>query len=155
MQASDFAGLMPDCCNEVLDSMYFTTVLETVREERLAEVDPGAYCFTLKFCGEMSGWFGLRVNGPGALSMAANFLGEEESDLSAVEVEEVIGELANMLCGSVVSRLKSEGKFSLSHPQVMTMVPDFTGRDASVLRLDTDAGSMETWVAIDKTVGGV
>ena len=101
MKASDFAALVPDCCSEVLDAMYFTTVNGLVTPEMEAEAeqvpateDPVA--FNLKYAGDISGSFGLSLEQITAKNLAANFLGEEVEDISSKEVQEVVGELANI-----------------------------------------------------------
>ena len=157
MKASEFAELVPVCCGEVLDAMYFTTVMDTTHPKELAETGEseetagGAeeYAFSLSFKGDICGRFGLQVGSAMGRSLAANFLGEEESDLSTVEVGEVIGELANMLCGAVVSKVEGKSKFVLSHPEAMQTLPKLAGVDALVSRFETDGGMMTTWVVVE------
>jgi len=157
MKASEFAELVPGCCGEVLDSMYFTTVMETSHPKELTEVgedeqtaiDAEEYAFSLSFKGDICGWFGLHVGSATGRGLAANFLGEEETDLSAVEVGEVMGELANMLCGAVVSKVEGRSKFVLSHPEAMQLLPRLGNKDALVSRFETDGGTITTWVVVE------
>jgi hypothetical protein len=157
MKASEFAELVSSCCGEVLDSMYFTTVMETSHPKELAEpvedeltaVDAEEYAFSLTFKGDICGRFGLHVGSAMGRGLAANFLGEDEADLSPVEVGEVIGELANMLCGAVVSKVEGRSKFVLSHPEAMPSLPRLGDVDALVSRFDTDGGTITTWVVVE------
>jgi hypothetical protein len=157
MKASEFAELVPSCGNEVLDSMYFTTVLETTHPKELAEAGEGEqiavgdeeYAFSLSFKGDVCGRFGLHLGAATGRGLAANFLGEEESDLSASDVGEVAGELANMLCGAVVSKVEGRSKFVLSHPEAMQLLPRLGQLDALVSRFDTDGGTITTWVVVE------
>jgi CheY-specific phosphatase CheX len=157
MKASEFAELVPGCCGDVLDSMYFTTVLETshpkepgdaVEGEEIAVGDE-EHAFSLGFQGDVCGRFGLHLGAATGRMLAANFLGEDEADLSAIEIAEVIGELANMLCGAVVSKVEGRSKFVLSHPLAMQLLPKLGGEDALVSRFDTDGGTITTWVVVE------
>ena len=152
MTASEFSINMPECCSEVLDSMYFVTVLDSTATDVLLPAEQPAYDFTLNFNGDLSGTFGLRVSSTDSVSIAANFLGEDEADISPTESEEVVGELANMLCGSIVSRIPSSAKFVLSHPLRAMSPPDVA--QPHVLQLDTDHGIITTWVLLDESVSG-
>jgi len=164
MKASDFSALVPDCCSEVLDSMYFTTVLETSHPTPFDGLDrpdapvqpalsPSEYAFTLRFEGEVRGSFGLHLAGNTARTLAANFLGEDDSTLSPQDVSEVVGELTNMLCGSVVSRIEGHSKFALSHPEPIFALPTLTAEDSLISLLHTDDGVITTWVIVDETRG--
>ncbi len=73
----------------------------------------------LTFEGDRPGSLALRVAQPAARSIAADFLGADESELSDREVGEVICELANMICGSVLSRVESNTAFRLSTPRIV------------------------------------
>ena len=152
MKASDFADLIPDSCSAVLDSMYFTPVLETSACDTLPEafpLDGSDFAFSLHFAGDVSGTFGLHLGPATARGLASNFLGEDDTDLSSSDVAEVVGELANMLCGSTLSRIEAVGKFDLTHPKSLAALPSLAGEDALVSTLDTDSGIITTWVIVE------
>jgi CheY-specific phosphatase CheX len=114
---------------------------------RRPEARAGDLAFSLRFRGDVHGTFGLIVGVPMARAVAANFLGEEEETLSGKEVAEVVGELTNMLCGSIVSRIEGTSKFALSHPEPFAGVL----ADLEILssNLETDSGILQTWIALD------
>jgi len=155
MKASDFTRLVPDCCSEVLDAMYFTTVngeipLDWVDPEAPVQTEPPVtLSYSLHFAGDISGNFGLSIEQESAHSLAANFLGEEVGDISSKEIHEVIGELANMFCGSVMSKVEGENKFVLSHPEEIGAVPNVGDGDILISKLDTDGGVITVWVAVE------
>jgi CheY-specific phosphatase CheX len=154
MQASDLTNIVPECCAEVLESMYFTTVLEASSQcAQPPAPQAGQLAFGLRFRGDIHGSFGLSIDGPMALALAANFLGEEEEALTEVEVAEVVGELTNMFCGSIVSRIEGSTKFALSHPE--PLIPEATGLDILTSTLETDGGTLHTWIAIDPAMASV
>ena len=153
MQASDFIPLFSECCAEVLESMYFTTVLEAssyTGQQAAPLADDLA--FSLRFRGEVHGAFGLHLGKTMARTLAANFLGEEEQTLTDIEVAEVVGELTNMICGSIVSRVEGASKFALSHPEPFT--PGAAEPDILTSKLETDSGDLYTWIAIDSPAAG-
>ena len=152
MKACEFAVLIHECFSEVLDAMYFTTVLDSGPQEMAAEDLPetGApVAFSLRFAGDVSGSFGLLLDESTARKLAANFLGEDESSISSIEVGEVAGELANMLCGSVMSRVEGEHKFVLSHPEAVALSPVLGTGDELVCRFATDSGDVTVWIALE------
>jgi CheY-specific phosphatase CheX len=158
MKASDFTRLVPDCCSDVLEAMYFTSVLGVSHEAMPAPAEPADdpqpaadYAFGVNFQGDVSGRFGLWLGAPAARCLASNFLGEDDGSLSAEEVGEVVGELANMFCGSVASRIEGERKFVLSHPQPVTALPDAGTGDVLFSTFDTDGGLITTWIVVEGT----
>jgi len=70
------------------------------------------------FDGEPPGSLTLRVSRDAARSISADFLGAEEGELTEQQVGEVICELANMICGSVLSRVESAATFRLASPRL-------------------------------------
>jgi CheY-specific phosphatase CheX len=78
----------------------------------------------LTFEGEPPGRFLLRVPAAAAQSIAADFLGADESGVSGQRVGEVVCELANMICGSALSRLESTATFRLGRPEIAPRAAD-------------------------------
>lgn len=70
----------------------------------------------LSFEGAPPGWLALRVSSATARSIAADFLGEDELSLSDSRIGEVVLELANMICGAVLSRVETTTEFRLGSP---------------------------------------
>ena len=101
---------------DVLEKMFFIRSLGDAEEgPGLAEGEVAAH---LAFDGEPSGSLTLRVTRAAARSISADFLGTEEEDLSPQQVGEVVCELANMICGSVLSRIESAVTFRLAQPEL-------------------------------------
>jgi hypothetical protein len=152
MRASDLAGMIPECCSEVLDAMYFTTLLGSVPLDAVPDCRPDAdaHAFSLCFVGDISGRFGLHLEQATARTLAANFLGEAEADVSSTQVSEAVGELANMLCGSLMSRVEGEHSFALSHPEAGLLAPCDDG-DLLVSLLETDIGIITIWILIERS----
>ena len=153
MKPCDLAALVHECCSEVLGSMYFTALLELKQLESIPgpPACPAApVCFSLQFTGDVSGRFGLHLEQVAARALAANFLGKDETDISPLEIGEVAGELANMLCGSLMSRVEGEHTFALSHPEADRPAPPYRGEPLSFL-LETDLGAIAIWILIERS----
>ncbi len=153
MQASDLVVYTEPSYAEVLDSMYFTTTLGmTHRFDVAPTIQDEHHSFSLDFSGGISGTFGLVLGSSTARTLAANFLGEEEESLTPAEVGDVTGELVNMLCGSLVSRIPSQSDFVLSHPVPAMPHPTPCAADRMLLStLETDSGPMQVWIYLKET----
>ena len=72
----------------------------------------------LHFAGDPSGEFRLRVAVQAAASISADFLGIDPADLTESRIHEVVCEMANMICGAVLSRIESGATFRLGAPEI-------------------------------------
>jgi CheY-specific phosphatase CheX len=133
---------------EVLETMFFTSLVG----EGAPESSPGPWVSAdLCFRGSLSGRFGVRLPVATARRIAASFLGEEEESLDAARAGEVVCELSNMLCGSVLSRLESEAAFELSHPQFDPQGSAWPDDPQSVRRLlESEDGPMALRLDLDR-----
>lgn len=124
---------------EVLESMCFILPGEPV--------DPAAYAAepwierTLTFHGPEEGRFGIRAPHSVAARIASDFLGEDPTDLSSKQVDEVMGELANMVCGNLLGHCYHERAFTLTSP-----VPSEGELHEPGARFDWEEGVLLSWV---------
>ena len=103
---------------EVLETMFFTEVLGAAEFAR--DCTEPFVAVRVDFRGQPSGHLGLCVSAAAARSIAANFLGEDEAELTESQILDVVAELSNMVCGWVVSRLESDTSFDIQPPQAAT-----------------------------------
>jgi CheY-specific phosphatase CheX len=135
----DLEASLLSSATDVLESMYFTSVTGA----SAGSIPGPGLAARLEFRGELSGEFLLRMNLETARLLAANFFGEEESAVSETAIEDTVGELANMICGSVLSRMETESHFKLSHPSVARAEDLAQGMENGVHRLlETDSGGL-------------
>jgi len=124
-------------------------ILETMFFEYAERVEPGSDTNAsatdiwigsgLQFRGEITGWFRARVSESAAIAIAHGFLGGEADDRS--EVEQVVCELTNVLCGLVLSRLEPALAFTLESPEVLSDGDAASLRGPSRVRLNS--GTLE------------
>jgi hypothetical protein len=124
--------------------MFFLEVLGEI-----AEPPPQAETVTVQvsFDGDPPGYFQMRIARPAANSVAADFLGEDLELLSDRQSTDVTLELANMICGAVLSRIESRAAFRLGSPEVVandTVQPN-SGEET---RCTVETGSGPLTVAI-------
>ena len=147
MLHTDFQQVFVDAANEVLEAMFFTVI----EDENAEECPPGRVSAQLQFLGSPSGVFGVQMPADTSRLMAANFLGCEE--VSEGQVAEVICELSNMLCGSVLSRVKQDAAFELLHPHIEATETDWKERnDAVGYTFGLGEGRMTMWMAIEDCI---
>lgn len=110
---SDVVGAARD----VLNVMFFSDVLEEA--DAPPEPRPDTMQVYVKFDGDGEGEFQMEVDDMTAESLAGSFLGAEPgSRPNPEEVQQVMGELGNMVCGAFLSRYEKDGLFNLSSPTI-------------------------------------
>src|SRR5579871_908375 len=102
---------------EVLEKMFFIEAITDLPAEA-APPDP-AVVVALDFDGDPPGVFRMSLARAAAALIAADFLGEDPDSLAGPQVDEVAKELANMICGAVLSRIESSVTFRLSAPDLV------------------------------------
>ncbi len=102
-----------EAVSEVLETMFFTSVFSAAEGREAA----GGIGVRLPFRGARPGEFRLAISPEAARSIAAGFLGaEDESQISEAQIGDVVCEVANMVCGSLLSRLEPDLAFNLHPP---------------------------------------
>ena len=105
---------------EVLETMFFAeTMGECPAVDPAEEPPPDEIAAGLTFQGEPSGCMLLRITLDAARQITADFLGLDDAEISDNQISEVVRELANMICGSVLSRVESSVTFQLGPPRVV------------------------------------
>ena len=114
MTEQNLDQLLSEAVDTVLETMFFSMPLGPAEAETGAAVIEASVAFH----GRLSGTLGVCLSTPAARILAAGFLGEEEEMLTETQPSEVVCELANMLCGSLASRLESDESFDLTSPEL-------------------------------------
>jgi hypothetical protein len=126
MEPNDIQAALASAVEEVLETMCFTNVLASGEGAIPTEGGGGAPALTaeLRFQGKPSGGFRVRVPLKLARVVGAGFLGREEMEISGSQAGDVVCELANMMCGAVLSRLQSDATFQIGHPGLAPLEHD-------------------------------
>ena len=112
------AAELVGAARDVLNVMFFTDIME--EGDDCACEKPFPLQVRVRFSGDQVGEFRMEVDDVAAGSMAGSFLGTDQvNSPSGEEVDQVMGELGNMICGAFLSRFEKEGLFALSSPEVV------------------------------------
>lgn len=115
MPEPDFELLIAQAVESVLETMFFSMPMGPAEPE----IGGNLLEASLAFHGRPSGTLHVCLSETCARILAAGFLGEDEERLTDAQPGEVLCELANMLCGALVSKLESEETFDLESPQLV------------------------------------
>lgn len=154
MEPNEIQTALEAAVEEVLETMCFTGVVASSEGTVPAEGDGGgpAIAAALRFDGSPSGEFRMSVPLKLARAVGSSFLGREEEEVSDSQAEEVVCELANIICGSVLSRLQSESSFRLSHPELVRPEADLaSGRAAASRWFDLEGGILAASLELQRT----
>lgn len=116
---SESAGQLAGAAQTVLETMFFTTVVEPDEAE---ESPPAGDLVSarVRFRGRPDGMMLVTLPQSAARAIAATFLGVDEDDgLSEAQVDGVIREMANMICGAALSWLERDATFHLESPELV------------------------------------
>jgi CheY-specific phosphatase CheX len=145
--ATELNPLLSNATAEVLEKMFFTSVAGEFVPREDARVD--SVSARQSFRGTPSGSFGVRTSVATGRTIAANFLSVEQDALTETEVGEVICELANMLCGSVLSRLQDDARFELSTPRLEPLDAVQLQSATAFRSFELDEGPMVVWLRLE------
>lgn len=148
MESSGLEQSLSESAAEVLESMFFASPMETAGLDESAP--PPSISAQLSFKGARRGRFGVRVSEDAAKTLAASFLGDDNEAITDEQSGEVLCEMANMLCGSVLSRMAEGARFELSQPlldQPPVLLPEHATATAA---FDVEEGSLLIWLHVEE-----
>jgi len=129
---------------DVLEKMFFASFEEDSAAGRNG--DP-SIAVRMAFDGERRGILTLRISKTAARTLAADFLGvEADEGPDEAQVDEVVRELANMICGDVLSALE-KSPLRLAAPELVPAADFVVPADASCRSFDLGNGSLTVALA--------
>jgi hypothetical protein len=140
-------ALLHSCTEQILETMFFAPVF--------GEADPAMgntsnrVASRLHFQGKPSGDFEVDADAGIVRALAAGFLGIDESEVTAVEEDQILAEFCNMTCGSALSSLGRVEYFSLEAPQTSrppVFAPEVEGVRRGFL---LEGGTMSVCLRVD------
>jgi CheY-specific phosphatase CheX len=136
---------------ETLETMFFSDAQNPADGEVTWH---NSICSEVRFTGDAEGWLQLRMSKEGASRLAANFLGLDPPEVSRFQLESVCGEMANMICGAMVSTASPEGTFFLTPPEIIDS--GLVSPASAVIRTyQTEADLMEVRLSCSAITGCV
>jgi hypothetical protein len=123
--------------DSVLEQMFFVTEISPSGVDQSGADQVRA---RVRFDGEPSGWVDVEVGAHAASMMAADFLAADEPELTPAQIEDVVLELSNMLCGAALSRLETSALMRLSAPQPLGPCDLVTATPAAIRSVNIGTG---------------
>ena len=138
--------LLVSCAETALEVMFFTA---TVAPAESFEQMPGD-CLRARvdFLSNPSGYLEAAVGRYTANRLAANMAGIEVDELEDEQAEQTVCELANVICGYVLSKSGEDRGFKLLEPRLISAAKEPWPQLATLVRrrIETECGSI--WLAI-------
>ncbi len=108
--------------SQVFETMFFLPVVpQEDQDDSFQEVPLPSFSAYFQgevgFQGRHSGKLVISIPVELAKTMASNFLGLDESSASEAQTMDVVGELCNMICGNLFSRLDKKTVWNLTIPR--------------------------------------
>ncbi|HZU25592.1 MAG TPA: chemotaxis protein CheX [Bryobacteraceae bacterium] len=100
--------------NETMEAMFFDAAAPVREGECCAGADMVTVC--LWFHDAVDGEFMLAAPLPTAMALASGFMGVDNEQVQRRDAEQIACELANIICGSALSRLEPSSELRLSSP---------------------------------------
>jgi CheY-specific phosphatase CheX len=129
---TELESALDEVTEHLAETMFFTTVLDRA-------VDLGGqpgYTASIAFSGTRAGALRVILPHSTAAALAVSFLGEADDEEPDARACALAGELANILCGSLLGRMEPAGHFTIGPPEV-TSGTEASGQPADARRLFT------------------
>ena len=143
--ALDWSALLLASSEEVLETMFFISILGVSSGPLLGE----AISASLRFEGIPSGSFTINLSTGSASEMAATFLGVEAELVTNDQLDQVVGELANMICGNALSRAALGKTLNLTHPEIARASSSAHFNASRSIGLEIENGFLEIFLDFD------
>lgn len=103
-----FSAALLEGAKEVFETMIFMDLEET--SEPGQQIEGDSFLGSITFTNSIEGCLAIRCSVPCAKTIAANMLGvDTPEEITEEEVCDALGEVTNMVMGSVKSRLQTDG----------------------------------------------
>jgi len=147
MPDNQWEQMLVTVAEEVLETMFFTGIYGPAQDA--GPEDLPRFAAGVSFEGAPCGRLTLSIPETAARTLAADFLAAEgEGGLTDAQVGAVVCELANMICGALLSRVESGEHFRLSSPE---LVPAGAAPPACQHHrfLDLGEGALSLWLRLE------
>jgi CheY-specific phosphatase CheX len=144
------AARLRHAANAVFQTMFMSPVLADQEFPPSGVIDP--LLVGLAFHGEVRGTFALAVASETAERLSLHFMGMTPGEpIERQSVIEVVGELANMLCGHVLGQLNYHDTFRLTSPCELVL-SEFAPKGRTYQRtVHLDEGALSMQVAVEES----
>jgi len=114
--------LLAAAVEETLETMFFTSTIAPADD--FSEVPDDCIRASIDFVSETSGSLELAIPSIVARRITAGLAGEDHENVSLAEAEQGVCEMANVICGLMLSRSDAGLGFTLGPPELLTPSQD-------------------------------
>jgi CheY-specific phosphatase CheX len=151
MPDSEWDERLAAAAGQVLETMFFTAIHGPA--EAAGSIAAARVAAHLTFAGTTCGALTVSVSESSVRALAANFLAMEQEDpIPASQIGCIVCELTNMICGSLLSRVKTEQHIRLSSPELWPEDAALPAEPPSQ-SLDLGDGTIDLWLAVEEHAG--
>ena len=137
--------LLVSCAETALEVMFFTATVAPA--ESFENMPADAIRARVDFLSKPCGYLEAAVGRFTASRLAANMAGVEVDELEEEQAEQTVCELANVICGYVLSKSEEDRGFKLLEPRLVSSSNEKQHPAPAVRRrIETECGSI--WLAI-------
>ncbi|MCC7156371.1 MAG: chemotaxis protein CheX [Bryobacterales bacterium] len=129
----DTVDLCRQTAEAVLENMFFETLMAVPTYH--ATSPGGALRAEVRFTGSERGSLQVAADAVMARRLTANFLGEDQADISEEQIENTLRELANIYCGCLLSQARPEARLRIKPPEMVSRADE--GREWVELPVET------------------
>lgn len=133
-----FDKVLIESAKEVFETMIFMDIQESTDSQQQTQGD--LILGSITFSGDLDGCLGIQLTNTCAQAIAKNMLGmEPEENINEEDINDAIGEVANMVMGSVKARLQDDcKKIDVSIPTVVNgqKIKQNLGHEASEISVN-------------------
>ena len=152
VDTQEWTATVANSAEEVLETMFFCSVIG----QATTHLDSDTIWARLRFEGEPSGTLTVGISNASARLSTLHFLGLEtaldnglnKSAPSLSQLQQITGELANMMCGNILGKRTPTRTYSLSHPEIVTSPPQ-TPEGSIVVALEIEEGQFTISLTFD------
>jgi CheY-specific phosphatase CheX len=135
--------LLVSCAETALEVMFFTASVAPA--ESFEQMPRDCIRARVDFLSRPSGYLEVAIGREAARHLAANLAGIELDEVAVEQTEQTVCELANIVCGFVLSKSEEERGFKLLEPRLVSSAVDESGNAPAALvrrRIETEYGSI-------------
>ena len=117
IELDTYSQTVLEAAKEVFETMIFMEIEPSQEEKSLTNA---GIIGTITYKGSLEGCLAFRTTNSCAEAIAQNMLAGDEDSLSQEDVCDAVGEIVNMVMGSIKTRLHNESSVEVSIPSVIT-----------------------------------
>lgn len=136
LNMNEVAPILDAVIEQVLETMFLSSLIWTGEPDGVPEGD--VLTAVVNFTGPHSGTLAVRAAEPVAVALISKFLADEEPSHETAAL--ILGETANVVCGSLLGRVMPGGHFEIARPRMLELSERVGVWESSKVRRSIEVG---------------